>query len=681
MESYWINAESFKTVIGTWSDGCILPADGKLVLSVQLPEDWSKYETAAVHMKAVSKHQVTILMGLCSEQAQPPILSMHYRALPNCEVQVPFPINGKALKADTAFLPPWPGVYKGGISGKPTTPEQIHALQITINEATLESVCITGIELVNSWKPGDVVGKALVDELGQQKNAEWAGKTESLSQLNEYLLKELEWAKNNNRYPEGWSSYGGWLKKRFDATGWFHTAHDGRRWWLVDPDGCAFFSNGMCYGNRTGIYAMADHLTALYDWLPEKEGLLKGAWTTGDKIPQYVVRNGIEHADERELVNFPRANMMRIFGEDWLDAWITINAARMRTWGINTLGVGVNDYDDEPTKAFLSKAKIPYVITLKYFPLTKQCTFRDFPDVYSEEYAALAQRMAAEQLTPYRDDPYMIGYFVTNEPEWLMHEGVNLAERLLASDGCAASKKRFIDELAQGYGSIEVLNTAWDCDFTSFDAMMKPISRNQWNEAAQADMERFHLKMVEAYGSIVSNALHSVDPNHLNLGMRYSRASEKTLCGSLNYFDVFSFNRYGDEPASAAAMIAKGADKPMVVGEWHIGAKESGLDSWGLYYTHTQEERAKALTYYLEQSTQEPHLTGIHYFEYSDQPYLGRFDGECYQIGLIDICNRPYPEAAEAFRSFAQRMYPMLNGEIECSAERVKLTDIWQTVN
>ena len=31
--------------------------------------------------------------------------------------------------------------------------------------------------------------------------------------------------------------FGGWKAKRFDATGFFRTQYDGRRWWLVTPEG------------------------------------------------------------------------------------------------------------------------------------------------------------------------------------------------------------------------------------------------------------------------------------------------------------------------------------------------------------------------------------------------------------------------------------------------------------
>ena len=659
----------------------LLPEEHELLLSSALPEGWQRQETAVVTLQAEADHQIEIHLEFCVSEEDEPLLSLHYRILPGCRVQVPFPVDKRALGADMAFLPPWPGVFKGGLNGRPIQAGEVKFFRLFLREPSLRSAALTSVEFVSGWQPQDVEGRPLVDALGQRAEGAWPGKTGSLEELDAYLKKELEWAKTHNRYPEGWSRYGGWLNKRFDQTGWFHTVHDGRRWWLVDPDGYAFFSNGMCYGNRTGIYGMADHLDSLHQWLPPKEGLFARAWTTGDQIPQYVVRNGLENAKTRELVNFPRANMMRVFGEGWLDAWITLNTARMRSWGVNTLGVGVNDYGDEPTAEFLRKAQMPYVITFKFFPLTDERIFRDFPDVFSPDYERLTAEMARRELRAYRDDPLLIGYFVTNEPEWLMHDNVNLAERLLAADGCRASKQAFADHLKKRYGTVEALNVAWETDLSSFDDLLSPLRRDSWSEAAQKDFEVFHNVLVERYGRVISDALRSEDPHHLNLGMRYSHASEKTLCGPLNYFDVFSFNCYGAEPATAAAQMGRGANLPMVVGEWHIGAAESGLDSWGIYYTDTQARRAEALQYYLEQSTQEAHLTGIHYFEYSDQPYLGRFDGECYQIGLIDVCNRPYPLAAETFRAFAERMYPLLDGQEQPEARPVPLQNLWQTVN
>ena len=39
--------------------------------------------------------------------------------------------------------------------------------------------------------------------------------------------------------------FGGWTGKRFEATGFFRTEHDGTRWWLVTPEGNAFLVFGI----------------------------------------------------------------------------------------------------------------------------------------------------------------------------------------------------------------------------------------------------------------------------------------------------------------------------------------------------------------------------------------------------------------------------------------------------
>ena len=111
------------------------------------------------------------------------------------------------------------------------------------------------------------------------------------------------------------------------------------------------------------------------------------------------------------MFNFARANMIRAFGPDgWWEAWHTINTARLRRWGFNTIGVGVNNYYDERVMEYLEKARIPFVWTLKEFTQTEEKIFRDFPDVYSDEYRQAAKRFATEQLSPFKGNPYPVSY-------------------------------------------------------------------------------------------------------------------------------------------------------------------------------------------------------------------------------------------------------------------------------
>ena len=42
-----------------------------------------------------------------------------------------------------------------------------------------------------------------------------------------------------------YDGYGGWLKLKGRKTGFFHTEQIGGRWWLVTPEGNAFFAKGV----------------------------------------------------------------------------------------------------------------------------------------------------------------------------------------------------------------------------------------------------------------------------------------------------------------------------------------------------------------------------------------------------------------------------------------------------
>ena len=56
---------------------------------------------------------------------------------------------------------------------------------------------------------------------------------------------------------------------------------------------------------------------------------------------------------------------------------------------------------------------------------------------------------------------------------------------------------------------------------------------------------------------------------------------------------------------------------------------------------------------------------GSHYFAYNDQPPWGRYDGENYQFGLVDICQKPYETFTEAIRRTNEKIYDVMQGKIE----------------
>ena len=51
-----------------------------------------------------------------------------------------------------------------------------------------------------------------------------------------------------------------------------------------------------------------------------------------------------------------------------------------------------------------------------------------------------------------------------------------------------------------------------------------------------------------------------------------------------------------------------------------------------------------------------PELVGTHWFQWADQPSTGRFDGENYNIGLVDVTDRPYADLVGALKQTHRRV-------------------------
>jgi hypothetical protein len=67
----------------------------------------------------------------------------------------------------------------------------------------------------------------------------------------------------------------------------------------------------------------------------------------------------------------------------------------------------------------------------------------------------------------------------------------------------------------------------------------------------------------------------------------------------------------------------------------------------------------------MEDAAANPNCVGAHWFTLYDQSAIGRFDGENYNIGFLDICNQPYKELCEAGITTHERIYEVAAGELE----------------
>ena len=117
MSELFLSAEQFAVLQGRARNGRILPDETNVIrLRVKAPENWTAFSTACAELEAEAEHGLETRLELADESGAP-LLTLFYRVLPNCRVQVPFPLDGRTLAGGSAFLPPQPGVFKGGLRG------------------------------------------------------------------------------------------------------------------------------------------------------------------------------------------------------------------------------------------------------------------------------------------------------------------------------------------------------------------------------------------------------------------------------------------------------------------------------------------------------------------------------------------------------------------------------------
>jgi hypothetical protein len=478
---------------------------------------------------------------------------------------------------------------------------------------------------------------ALIDEFGQSRVRDWPSKTRSEEELAARLRAQLESAPSR-RWPLSFSPWGGLAGRTVEAGRFFRTHHDGQRWWLVDPDGHPFWS--------AGLDSVAVDTAASYEGLEQAL-----AWMPAADGPYREIYG--QRADRPRTINYLAANFIRVFGPPWRERWSTIAVAELRRLGFNTVA---NWSDWQMARA----ARFPYVRPLDVGTRLAPLVFRDLPDVFDPRFDEDAARVAA-QLAETRDDPAFIGYFLMNEPTWGFARQTPAAGMLVNTPHCA-SRRALRDHLAGKYGDDARLSNAWAAA-TTLDAVAEGTWTGGFSPAAEADLAEFSGIMVDRFFSTLSAACRKVDPNHLNLGIRYHTVPPAWAVQGMKTFDVFSMNCYEPKVKSAEmARIAETLRMPVLVGEWHFGALDAGLPGSGIGRVRTQDDRGKAYRVYLEDAAARPWCVGVHYFILYDQSALGRFDGECYNIGFLDVCNRPYEAICSAARASHERMYDVAIG-------------------
>jgi hypothetical protein len=176
--------------------------------------------------------------------------------------------------------------------------------------------------------------------------------------------------------------------------------------------------------------------------------------------------------------------------------------------------------------------------------------------------------------------------------------------------------------------------------------------------------ERNQEVAIHQYFKTVREVMDEYAPNKLYLGCRSNSPNFNRIAfeAGAKYCDVLSINHYDYNFTDFKE--TEGLDKPVIVGEFHFGALDRGLPHPSLRSASSQKQRARIYRHFVNQALESDYVVGTTWFQWGDQVCTSRgMDGENYQIGFVDICDRPYPEMVDALRKIRSYMYDYrLNG-------------------
>ena len=406
------------------------------------------------------------------------------------------------------------------------------------------------------------------------------------------------------------SKYGGWTGKRFEASGFFRAEKQDGTWWLVDPEGYAFFSVGL-----------------------------------------NSVEPGVESSSDEEKLKD------RFFGaypsvEDW--------ANKAEIWlgdtGFNTLG----SWSDWEAMNDGERPQTPYTEQLH---LLAHFVWRDKKErlgegeklnwmlyyIFDPEFADYCAKKMTQVAPRTKDDPYLLGYFTDNE---LGHR-VNQLDRFLALPASDPVRVKIVTWLAAERGVKP--NT---------DGVISP---------SQEDRLAFYKYHVQTYYEITSKAVRAADPNHMIIGDRlnYDQQDNPLIWQvAAPYIDVFSYNWYhvwNPNENTDISNWARWSDKPVMITEWYAKGLDTGMenDTGAGWIVATQDERGKFYEAFSLGLLDDPNVVGFHWFRYRDNnvdaAHLVDWSNRDSNKGFYDVDYQPYTDLEVRAKGVNKRVYGIRN--------------------
>ncbi len=432
--------------------------------------------------------------------------------------------------------------------------------------------------------------------------------------------------------------YGGWTGKKFEATGFFRVEKD-ERWWLVTPEGNAFLS--------FGINHLHPHL-----W---KQPYNREAWKK---------RLGIDNLDSREFTPA-------------LKTWFLQTC---RQYGFNTVGVHT-----ELSAVNRPQPSLPYMQSIHFVDIPHwQAEIPDsnFLDIFSETFASHCDQMAKEFAAPAKDDPFLLGYAMTDCPLFTEEDcrerpdviggarreaRIGWPRRLRNLGADAPGKKAYVQIMRDIYrGQISDFNTTYGTQFDSLDALQTAENWRPHTDLSNGNETRdnieFLQKVVEKYYQTTRDAIRRYDPNHLFVGDKINAntdALDTLLPITSQFTDIVFYQMYARYEVQKPGLDRwyRIADKPLINGD---SAFTMITDTMPRPYgpvADNIEQRSEWTDEFFRNAFARPEFIGWHYCGLIDAPNLIAQKQDRQHSGLLTGYGEPYPELLKVLQTCTAEMY------------------------
>lgn len=434
-------------------------------------------------------------------------------------------------------------------------------------------------------------------------------------------------------------AYGGWTEKTFEATGYFRTEKDDR-WWLVTPDGNAFLSFGINH------------------FYPDlfRQPFSRKAWEALLEIEDLTDNGQFYPAIKNWLIR------------------------TCKDYGFNTLGVHNSLRVTNTPRPIL-----PYMQPIKFVEIPhwkKEVSDENFLDVFSPEFAARCDQLAKEIAAPLRNDPYLLGYSMTDCPlltEEDLRERTDVIggarresrigwpRRLRNLGADAPGKQAYVTKMQGIYKDrIDSFNQTYETDFGHFDALASAVNWRPYSDLSNANETRdntlFLQSCVDAYYRNAREAIQRYDPNHLFFGDKLNANTDSldtVYSVTSKYTDVLLYQMYARYEVQAPGLDRwqRTADLPVMNGDSAFTMVTETMPRPYGPIADDLDQRVEWTEAFFRNAFARPEFVGWHYCGLIDASNLIARKRDRQHSGLLDSFGKPYTHLERSLKQCADQIY------------------------